>query len=64
MGVREQPITRAMKYGKLRCYKCRVCGRTFKDYYLPEEKRVCTRCAAKGVGDNSETHTERAIDSI
>ncbi len=22
----------------------RVCGQPFKDYYLPEEKRVCTRC--------------------
>lgn len=30
----------------LRHYKCHVCGRPFKDYYLPEEKRVCTRCAA------------------
>ena len=47
MGVREQPITRVMIYGKLRNYKCRVCGRLFRDYYLPEEKRVCTKCAAE-----------------
>ncbi len=45
MGVKEQPIIRVMKYGRLRRYKCRVCGRTFKDYYLPEDKRVCPRCA-------------------
>ena len=44
MGVREQPITNRMKYGKLRTYKCLKCGRLFKDYYLPEEKRVCSRC--------------------
>jgi len=47
MGVREQPITRVTKYGKLSRYTCRVCGRTFKDYYLPEDKRVCTRCAVE-----------------
>ena len=64
MGVREQPITRAMKYGKIRRYKCRLCGRTFNDYYLPEDKRVCTRCAAKAEGDKGMTVTERAIDSI
>ncbi|MBA7579246.1 hypothetical protein ES708_21115 [subsurface metagenome] len=46
MGFPEQPITREMKYGKIRRYKCRVCGRTFNDYWLREEKRVCTRCAA------------------
>jgi len=44
MGVREQPITRAMKYGRLQSYKCRKCGHTFKDYYLPEEKRLCPKC--------------------
>ena len=48
MGVREQPVTNRMKYGRLRRYKCRVCGGTFKDYYLPEDKRLCTRCAVKG----------------
>lgn len=47
MGYPEQPITNRMKYGRLRVYKCRVCDRTFKDYYLPEEKRVCARCAAE-----------------
>lgn len=62
--MREQPITNRMKYGKLRRYKCRLCGRIFKDYYLPEDKRVCPRCAAKGKGDNGVTHTERKIDSI
>ncbi|HUV53496.1 MAG TPA: hypothetical protein VMW64_10560 [Dehalococcoidia bacterium] len=51
MGVREQPVTNRMKYGKLRRYTCRKCGRTFKDYYLPEDKRVCTRCALKEEGD-------------
>ena len=45
MGMREQPVTRVMKYGKLRRYKCRRCGKLFRDYYLPEDKRVCTRCA-------------------
>ena len=50
MGVKEQPITMVMKYGKVRRYTCRVCGRSFKDYYLPEEKRVCPRCAAKMEG--------------
>lgn len=44
MGYPEQPITKAMKYGKVRRYRCRKCGRTFKDYYLPEDKRVCARC--------------------
>ena len=48
MGVREQPISRATKY-KVRRYRCRKCGRTFKDYYLPEEKRVCTRCKSEEV---------------
>ncbi|MBA7549308.1 hypothetical protein ES705_41787 [subsurface metagenome] len=52
MGMREQPTTNRMKYGRLRRYKCRMCGRTFKDYYLPEDKRVCTRCAVNGEGDN------------
>jgi transposase-like protein len=33
-----------MLYGKLRRYKCRLCGRVFKDYYLPEEKRVSEVC--------------------
>ncbi|MBA7581480.1 hypothetical protein ES708_23385 [subsurface metagenome] len=64
MGVKEQPITKAMKYGRLRRYKCRGCGRTFKDYYLPEEERVCPKCASKREGDKDMTHTERAIDSI
>jgi len=50
MGVRDQPITNRMKYGSLRRYKCRLCGRTFKDYYLPEDKRLCTRCAEKDSG--------------
>ena len=44
MGYPEQPITNRMKYGKLRHYTCRSCGVKFKDYYLPEEKRVCPRC--------------------
>ena len=44
MGMREQPVTRGMGYGPLRRYKCRVCGWTFKDYFLPEDKRICTRC--------------------
>jgi len=44
MGMREQPITRRMKYGKMRRYKCRVCGRTFNDYALPEDERICTKC--------------------
>ena len=47
VGFPEQPITNRMKYGKVRKYKCRRCGRVFKDYYLPEEKRVCVRCAEK-----------------
>ena len=45
MGMREQPITNRMKYGRLRRYKCRKCGRTFKDYHLQEEERVCPKCA-------------------
>ena len=49
MGVKEQPITRVTKY-KVRRYRCRVCGRTFKDYYLPEDKRLCPRCAAEELG--------------
>jgi len=44
MGTKEQPVTKRMLYGKLRIYKCRKCGRKFKDYYLPEEDRVCARC--------------------
>ena len=50
--MKEQPITNRMKYGKLRRYKCRVCGKLFKDYFLPEEERVCPRCAAKEEGEN------------
>jgi len=61
MGVREQPITRKMIYGRLRRYTCRVCGLTFKDYYLPEEKRICTRCTLKREGDNIVTHTDESI---
>ena len=44
MGMREQPVTRRMEYRSLRRYKCRVCGRICKDYVLPEDKRICTRC--------------------
>jgi len=51
MGVREQPVTNRMKYGGLRRYTCRSCGAKFRDYYLPEDKRVCTRCAVKREGD-------------
>ena len=51
MGNPEQPVTMKMLYGKLRRYKCRVCGRTFRDYYLPEDERVCPRCSAKREGD-------------
>jgi len=47
MGYPEQPVTRCMRYGRLRRYKCRVCGRSFKDYYLPEDKRVCARCVVQ-----------------
>ena len=47
MGFPEQPVTRKMLYGKLRRYTCRKCGVKFKDYWLPEDKRVCPRCAAK-----------------
>jgi rRNA maturation endonuclease Nob1 len=47
MGYPEQPITKRMKYGRLRRYKCRVCGRSFKDYYLPEDRRVCARCVVQ-----------------
>ena len=43
MGYRQQPPQK--EYGSVRNYKCRKCGRVFKDWYLPEEKRVCTRCA-------------------
>jgi hypothetical protein len=64
MGYPQQPITRKMIYGRLRTYKCRSCGRAFKDHYLPEGKRVCARCAEKNEGDNTMTVTERAIDSI
>lgn len=44
MGYPEQPVTRRMKYGRLRRYKCRAYGQSFKDYYLPEDKRVYPRC--------------------
>ena len=47
VGVKEQPVTRVMKYGKVRRYTCRRCGRPFRDYYLPEGKRVCPRCVAE-----------------
>jgi len=47
VGVKEQPVTRVMKYGKVRRYTCRRCGRPFKDFWLPEEGRLCTRCAAR-----------------
>ncbi len=37
-------LSRTLQKTDLRRYKCRVCGRTFKNYYLLEEKRVCPRC--------------------
>jgi len=45
-----------MKYGRLRRYTCRSCGAKFKDYYLPEDKRVCPRCAEKGKEINNKTN--------
>jgi hypothetical protein len=49
MGYPEQPVCRNMEYVKIRRYKCRKCGQFFKDYYWPEAKRVCAKCAkAKG----------------
>ena len=47
MGVKEQPVTNRMKYGKLRRYTCRLCGQAFKDYWLPEKERICPRCHPK-----------------
>ncbi len=40
-------LSRTLQKTDLRRYKCRVCGRPFKDYYLPEEKRVCPRCTVE-----------------
>jgi len=34
-------------YGKLRRYKCRVCGNYYKDYYSPPENRLCSSCSLK-----------------
>lgn len=31
------------------------------DYYLPEDKRVCTRCAAKGEGDKSRREKQAKL---
>ena len=45
VGYREEPPRK--EYGSLRAYKCRRCGEKFKDYYLPEKKRICPRCAEK-----------------
>jgi rubrerythrin len=42
MGYPEYPSWKEKR--KLRRYKCRICGTVFKDYYLPEDKRVCPRC--------------------
>jgi len=50
VGYPEQPVSRSLKYRKLRRYKCRVCGRIFKDWYLPEEKRICPRCLSENKG--------------
>jgi DNA-directed RNA polymerase subunit RPC12/RpoP len=47
MGYPECPSWKERR--TLRSYKCRRCGRKFKDYYLPEEKRVCPRCYEKPV---------------
>ena len=44
MGYPEQPVTKKMIYGRLRKYRCRRYGRIFKDYWLPEDNRVCPRC--------------------
>jgi DNA-directed RNA polymerase subunit RPC12/RpoP len=46
MGYPEYPSWRERR--RLRRYKCRWCGRKFRDYYLPEEKRVCARCLECG----------------
>ena len=56
VGYPEQPITRKMLYGKLRRYKC---GRTFRDYYLLEEKGVCARCAVKEDGKDFDPGTPK-----
>ena len=45
MGYPEFPSWKEKR--KLRRYTCRRCGRKFKDYYLPEEKRICPRCLEK-----------------
>jgi hypothetical protein len=42
MGYPEYPSWKEKR--KLRCYTCRVCGRKFRDYYLSEERRICTQC--------------------
>ncbi len=52
MGVREQPVTNRMKYGKLRRYTCRSCGVKFKGYYLLEDKRVCPKCLRSREGNH------------
>ncbi|MBW2560643.1 MAG: hypothetical protein JRE40_07290 [Deltaproteobacteria bacterium] len=46
MGMREEPVEENM-HGKLRQYKCRLCGVVFKEYYLPEDKRICASCLEK-----------------
>lgn len=41
MGMPEQPAKEKRKLFK---YKCRKCCKEFKDWYLPEDKRICTEC--------------------
>jgi rubrerythrin len=47
MGYPEYPSWKEKR--KLRRYKCRVCGRVFKDWYLSEQERICPTCARQEV---------------
>jgi len=38
MGYPEYPIWKEKR--RLRRYKCRICGKVFKDWYLPEAERA------------------------
>jgi rRNA maturation endonuclease Nob1 len=53
MGNPEYPSWKVQKK-RLRKYKCRICDRTFRDWYLPEGKRICPRCIPLEVAKKEE----------
>jgi len=63
MGVREQPITRVMIYGKLRRYKCRVCGLLFREPKPPESSKAAKHAELPRQGQHVGGRRRQKVDS-